>query len=110
MRMTTMTSPLRVLVCGSRSWTNEAVIWEELRKLPPGTVIVTGGALGVYNMAERAAVVLEIALDTYGQIKPDLVLAFWDGESKGTFDTMMKARRSGITVKVFGDHASGELF
>jgi hypothetical protein len=32
--------------------------------------------------------------------KPDLVLAFWDGQSRGTRHTISEARRRNITVRV----------
>ncbi len=31
---------------------------------------------------------------------PDLVLAFWDGQSRGTRHTISEARRRNITVRV----------
>ncbi|TAL45507.1 MAG: hypothetical protein EPN91_02025 [Salinibacterium sp.] len=45
----------------------------------------------------RAGIVRNLAmLDT----RPDLVIACWDGESKGTAHTMTEARKRGIPVEV----------
>lgn len=33
-------------------------------------------------------------------LSPDLVIAFWDGKSKGTHDTINKAKKKGITTLV----------
>jgi hypothetical protein len=33
---------------------------------------------------------------------PDLVIAFWDGESRGTRHTIDEAKRRGIPVEIVG--------
>ncbi len=48
---------MKVLVCGSRKWTERAPIERELRKLPPGpgTILINGGALGADAIATDVA-------------------------------------------------------
>ena len=47
--------PLRVLVCGSRDWTNRARIHTELKRLPAGTTIVHGCCRGADRIAGEVA-------------------------------------------------------
>lgn len=110
-----------VLVCGSRSVTHSALpsMWEELAKLPKGTVVIHGDARGADRLAAEVAVSLGLEVDAYpaawqvygrraGMIrnrvmldrKPSIVLAWWDGVSPGTADTLQEARRRGIPVRV----------
>ena len=46
---------MKVLVCGSRRWLAQGPIERELRKLPPGTVVVHGAAAGADNIAGYVA-------------------------------------------------------
>lgn len=83
--------------------------------LPPGvTGIVSGGARGVDTCAREYAQRNNIALteflpdyDAYGRSAPlkrndlivqaaDLVIAFWDGKSRGTRYTIDCAKRMGV--------------
>lgn len=110
-----------VLVCGSRSVTRDAIpsMREELGVLPKGTVVIHGDARGADRLAAEVAESLGLWVEAYpaawqvygrraGMIrnrvmlarKPDLVLAWWDGESAGTADTLREARRRGIAVRV----------
>ena len=41
-----MTPPIALLVCGSRSWTDERFMGKALAKYPRGTLLVHGGAAG----------------------------------------------------------------
>lgn len=115
---------MRVLICGSRSWDDIQTIRMRLVTLPPDTVIVHGAAPGADTIAgmlatdfgftveahpadwdrhgKRAGIVRNLAmLDTH----PDLVVAFYDGVSRGTGHTISEARRRGIAVEVVR-HAS----
>jgi YspA, cpYpsA-related SLOG family len=116
---------VKVLVCGSRSWTNGRAIRHRLRELPSGSTIVSGGARGADQIAATVArslgfevVELQANWRPDGRynpragfernsamldLRPDLVLAFWDGESTGTADTLEKARRRGIATEVVYD-------
>jgi hypothetical protein len=42
---------MKVLITGSRNWVEPGPIERELRKYPPGTILVHGGARGVDNIA-----------------------------------------------------------
>lgn len=110
-----------VLVCGDRNWHNREPIKRELSRLPPGTIIVEGGAWGADTVARGVA--LELGFDVitvwanwrkHGRsagpirnrkmlnMKPRLVIAFHHdlSKSKGTADTVQEARKRGIKVIV----------
>ena len=89
------------------------------RQLPVGTVVVSGGARGVDSIAEVAArdrglevVVFQAGWDRLGRkagpirnakivANADRVVAFWDGSSRGTLNTLGQALRAGLPVEVF---------
>ena len=107
---------MRVAVIGSRS-----LRVEHLEKyLPEGvTEIVSGGAKGVDASAREYALRNGLKLteylpdySRYGRSAPlrrnltiiecaDLVLAFWDGASRGTKFVIENCRQRGVPVKVF---------
>lgn len=110
-----------VVVCGSRTWNDAAIISRRLKKLPRGTIIRHGGARGADNLAGRVARSLGFKveefkadwgrygkaagfrrnidmLDTYP--KPYLVIAFWDGTSTGTKHTLDQADRREINTDI----------
>ena len=114
---------MKVLVCGSRSFTDpfrvSLAIDQRISELPRGTCVLSGHARGADAMAEEAATrydhnVLLFPADweTHGKKagvlrnltmldqQPDLVIAFWDGESRGTQHTITEARKRGIPVEV----------
>ena len=108
-----------VAVVGSRDYPDWKAVREYVESLPEGTTVVSGGARGVDSWAERAA--LACGLDT--RIFPadwdqfgkragfmrnemivecaDLVVAFWDGQSKGTLHSINLAKRLGKPVEVY---------
>jgi predicted Rossmann fold nucleotide-binding protein DprA/Smf involved in DNA uptake len=87
--------------------------------LPPGTIVVSGGARGVDSWAEDAAIErgLEIVVfradwDRYGNragplrnaeivAHSDRVIAFWDGKSRGTLNTILMAHSRGLPISVY---------
>jgi hypothetical protein len=118
---------VRVIVCGSRTWTDRDAIWDRLDKLPRPVVIVHGDSRGADSIAddwalrkihdERAVGVSVEALPANwrgngkaaGPIRnselarrgADLCLAFrMPGKSNGTDDMIKKARAAGIPVEV----------
>lgn len=125
MTTTIARSTARVVVCGSRQFANPFVvsiaIIDRIRELPAGCVVITGGARGADAMAHDAAKLYGLPVsvmyadwDRHGKRagimrnlamldeKPDLVIAFWDGRSKGTAHTITEARKRGIPVEVHG--------
>ena len=110
---------MRVLVCGSRSWKDGSAIHDRLAQLPHRTEFIFGGAVGADELArtwairngrgymlllddwktqgKRAGIVRNLRmLDE----QPGLVVAFWDGKSRGTKHTIGEARKRGIPVEV----------
>lgn len=114
-------SEMRVVVCGSRSWRDWSALEAALTRLPRGSQVVHGDARGADRMAGSVAERLghyvarmPAEWERYGRsagmrrneqmltcVKPDLVIAFWDGASRGTRDTIERARRAGIRVRVY---------
>jgi len=107
---------LKVAVIGSRG-----ITVPDLEKyLPPETTeIVSGGAKGVDTSAREYAEAHNIKLteflpeyEKYGRGAPlkrnlqiigyaDLVLAFWDGKSRGTKYVIENCKERGVEVKIF---------
>lgn len=47
---------MKVLICGSRDWSNDKMIEAEFKKLPPGSIIVHGaGKTGAEAVADKMA-------------------------------------------------------
>ena len=115
-------APLRVLVCGSRGYSSRARIGLRLAELPAGSEVIHGAARGADEIADgfarefgmkvtrypanwfkhgrKAGIIRNVEmLDT----KPDLVLAFWDGFSRGTKHTIDEAERRGIPCETYGE-------
>jgi hypothetical protein len=112
---------VRVAIVGSRGYPRMDMVWDFVTKLAarrPDTVIVSGGARGVDTVAAVAGrmagiQVLEIIPDWDGEgmgagflrnseivAQVESVVAFWDGVSRGTRDTIEKARSEGKKVLV----------
>jgi len=121
---------MKILVTGSRTWTNWAIIERELKRFPRGTILVHGAARGADSIAAEIAKRLGFERrgfpadwDTYGNsagpirnsqmlaeehpdvfdVPLDLGLAFtFDLErSKGTRDMVRKLRKARLPVEVF---------
>ena len=107
---------MRVAVIGSRGLT---VINDLGKFLPEGTTeIVSGGARGIDTYAKEYALAHGMKLteflpeyEKYGRIAPlkrndsiieyaDTVLAFWDGQSRGTAYVIRKCRETGKPCRV----------
>ncbi|MBQ3634610.1 MAG: DUF2493 domain-containing protein [Bacteroidales bacterium] len=111
---------MKLAIVGSRSITKEGVVAEAIEhfKLKPG-IIVSGGARGVDRMAAKYARENRIPLiefkpdyERYGRAAPilrnttiiehsDVVLAIHDGVSRGTLDSIRKARELGKRMCIF---------
>jgi hypothetical protein len=111
---------MNALVIGSSGWTDKAAIQHAL--LEAGvTKMAHGGGIGADQLAGEVSLELRIPCHVYpalwdryghaaGPIRnrkmldgehPDLVLAFWDGESTGTLDWINMAVRSGYDVRLY---------
>lgn len=110
---------MKVAVVGSREYPNLSDVRHYTRLLVSrGHEIVTGGARGVDAEAQRAAETMGAGVivhapdyESHGKRAPferntqivaeaDKVVAFWDGESRGTLDTIRKAVKAGKTVVI----------
>lgn len=114
---------MRVLVCGTRTFSDEKFIFEvldEYHAASPITLIIEGEARGADTIARLWAESRDVEVakfpakwDVYGraagpirnavmlQQKPDLVMGFYDVEvvdSKGTKDMCSRARAAGVDV------------
>lgn len=125
---------MKILVCGSRDWTDEHAIDAKLSALTGGheeITVIHGAAPGADRIADKVArrygsTVKRFPADwaRYGKRagylrniemldeEPDLVLAFQRAGSRGTQHTIDEARRRGILVEVHvpSDERSGTLF
>lgn len=114
--ITNQSSGLRLAVVGSRNFPNEKLARTLIaRNLTYGTILVSGGAQGPDTWAEERANALDLKKEIWVPLPEknggnfaaaakerntrivdtaDVVLAFWDGESRGTKDTIDKAMAS----------------
>jgi hypothetical protein len=112
---------MKVLITGSRNWTDYARIEQVIDALPWDAEIIHGAARGADAIAGGFAAARGLKVTAYpadwkrygnaaGPIRndqmlalqPDLVLAFWNGYSTGTLHTINGARALGIKVRVHG--------
>ncbi|MBI2358623.1 MAG: DUF2493 domain-containing protein [Deltaproteobacteria bacterium] len=110
---------MKVLVCGSRDWTDWKAIENRLQTLPPRTTIIAGAARGVDSIAASIGRKLGLEVrefpadwDKFGRSAgyrrnlvmleqdPDLVIAFHVGNSPGTAHAIENARKREIPVEV----------
>lgn len=110
----------RVAIVGSRDYPWAERVRLYVAGLPDGTEVISGGARGVDRIAETAAIArglkvlsLKAKWDKHGKAAGflrntdivaccDRVVAFWDGQSRGTLDTITKAREARKPVEVIG--------
>lgn len=110
---------MRVIVCGSRKWTDREAIANRLFDLPPGSTIVHGAAAGADRIAGQEAQKLGHLVEEHpamwsqlgklagfarnqkmAELGADLCIAFWDGKSRGTADMVDRAERHGIPLEL----------
>ena len=109
---------MKVAIVGSRDFPQWYKVWEFVTYLPPDTVVVSGGARGVDTSAVEAATACGLKVEVYRadwkryglsagfkrnqQIvdAADRVVAFWDGVSRGTADTLDKAALARKPIRI----------
>ncbi len=107
---------MKVAVIGSRGIRNA-----DLSKYIPeeAELIISGGAAGIDTLAEEYAfkrgiktLIFKPNYELYGKTAPlirnklivdsaDLVIALWDGVSRGTQHTVSYAQRQGVPVRLY---------
>lgn len=111
---------MRVAIVGSRRFAAPNRVTDYVKSLPRGSSIVTGSASGVDAAATRAAreaaVPVQVIPASFEELADpsksavrnqklidlcDVLVAFWDGSSKGTRTTVERALDSGKEVHVF---------
>lgn len=109
---------MKIAIVGSRNYPHLERVWEYVQTLPPDTVIISGGARGVDRTAEAAArkrglpvMIFAAEWGKYGKAAgmirneyivavADQIIAFYDGTSRGTANTIDRARKAGKPVEV----------
>ena len=111
---------MKVGIVGSRHYKEPARVIEYVRSLPPRASIITGSASGVDAAATKAArengIAVQVMPASFEEMADaskaaarnqrlvdacDVLVAFWDGSSKGTRATVERALDSGKEVHVF---------
>lgn len=123
-----MTKPLYVAIVGSRDFPDLQIVKDYVLTLPKHAIVVSGGARGVDKAAERAAIMrgLETRIflpdwEKYGKQagfirnndiidRADIVAAFWDGDSRGTANSISLAKKKKKPLTVFKPDNSFEFF
>lgn len=112
---------MRLAIVGSREFENYDLVCSEVAKIQKSKkidLIVSGGAKGADTLARKFAALNKIPLmeflpdyERYGRGAPlqrntlivqnaDYVIAFVTPSSRGTLDTIKKAKQRGLVVKV----------
>lgn len=129
--MTRVGQPYAVCVFGSRDYAAPEDVRAAVRALPKYATVIVGGARGVDTVAEQEARRCNLRVEVYPAdwsagrsagmarnsqmvARADYGIAFWDGRSRGTADTIKKFSAAGknceVTVNsvradvVWGDH------
>ena len=111
---------MKVAIVGSRHFSDPGRVSDYVRSLPRGSSILTGSASGVDAAATKAArdkgIPVQVLPASFDELADpgksaarnqrlvdacDVLVAFWDGSSKGTRTTVDRALDSGKEVHVF---------
>jgi len=111
---------VRVAIVGSRRFSAPERVAEYVKSLPPRASVITGSASGVDAAATKAArakgIPVQVLPASFEELADasksaarnqrlvdacDVLVAFWDGASKGTRATVDRALDSGKEVHVF---------
>lgn len=113
------TTEWKIIIAGSRTFTNQGLLLDKvahrlLNKIQANITVVSGGAQGADKEGEKLAIArgwsilkMPAEWDRYGKsagyrrneemaVVADELIAFWDGNSRGTkhmIDIMMRARK-----------------
>lgn len=112
----------RIAIVGSRNYPHLDSVRGYVNRLPLDSIVISGGAQGVDRIAANAAsargmktIVHEPEWNKYGKsagmIRNSAIIddceklvAFWDGESRGTADSIEKAKKAGkFTIIYYAD-------
>jgi predicted Rossmann fold nucleotide-binding protein DprA/Smf involved in DNA uptake len=117
---------IRVAIVGSRDYPDLDAVKCFVEKLPPDSVVISGGARGVDRIAETYArqrglkvIVFPADWDRHGKRAgvirnfdivnaSDIIVAFWDGKSKGTQHTINIAKQQGKQVVIYSPNGGDE--
>ena len=111
---------MKVAIVGSRHFSEPDRVSDYVNALPQGASIITGSASGVDAAATKAArakgIPVQVIPASFDELADaaksaarnqrlidacDVLVAFWDGSSKGTRHTVDRALDSGKEVRVF---------
>ena len=111
---------MRFAIVGSRRFSEPSRVSDYINSLPARASIITGSASGVDAAATKAArakgIALQVMPASFDELADagksaarnqrlvdacDVLVAFWDGSSKGTRATVERALDSGKEVHVF---------
>lgn len=109
---------MKYAVVGSRTFKNTTLLATVLNALPDFNLLISGGAVGADTLAGQWAKTKDINTmiflpewEKYGKAagpmrntkiveECDELIAFWDGVSRGTLDSITKARALGKKVHI----------
>jgi hypothetical protein len=111
---------MRILVCGSRNWSDAVAIETAIAARSSSPTIIHGGATGADEIAHGLARMHGWPVEVYpadwqqhgkaagplrnqkmlDEGKPDVVLAFPVKDSRGTWDMIRRARAAGIPMEI----------
>jgi hypothetical protein len=112
----------RIAIVGSRTWQRPNKVRDFVDLLPRDTIVVSGGARGVDQIAEQRAKQRGLKVESFpadwkshgkaaGFMRnsdivkaADAVVAFWDGKSNGTADTVKKTQAANKPLIILGDN------
>lgn len=113
---------MRVLICGSRDWTNSGPIQGIINQMTKYDILIAGNAVGADSIAEHLAKISGIQVQSFpaqwnkygtsaGPLrniemlddgKPDKVYAFMSSHhSKGTQHTIRESKKRGIDTHIY---------
>lgn len=109
---------MKIAIVGSRDFPDLAQVTSYVATVPPDSIIISGGARGVDQQAEEAARARGLQVishkpdwEKHGRMAgivrnrlivkdADVLVAFWDGQSRGTKSSIDMAREKGIPVVI----------